>query len=151
MTVRSLRRSIRALTLVTVCAAASGCTTRVIRPTGEMAGLLPVLSVERFLQAANAGDWEAMRQLFGTVKGPIEGDRREIELRMSAISEILKHDDYRIMGDTREPGREHPTTRVTVTITKGGRQFPDVPFLVVQTDRGGWLIEQVDLERITRG
>ena len=143
--------TLRRLALFAALVAVSGCTTQTIRSTGEMAGMLPVLSVERFLQAANAGDWEAMRQLFGTYHGPIDGDRREIELRMSAISEILKHDDYRIMGDTREPGREHPTTRVTVTITKDGRQFADVPFLVVQTGRGGWLIEQVDLERITRG
>jgi hypothetical protein len=116
-----------------------------------MAGMLPVLSVERFLQAANARDFEAMRELFGTRAGPIEGERREMELRMAAIAEILRHDDYRITGDRREPGREFPTTRVTVTITKGGRQITDIPFLVVQTERGGWLVEEMDLEMITRG
>jgi len=55
---------------------------------------------------------------------------------MAAIAEVLRHEDYKILGDQREPGREFPTTRVTVTITKGGRQIPDVPFLVVQTDKG---------------
>lgn len=127
----------------------AACVTRTA-PTPEMAGMLPALSVERFLQAANARDFEAMRQLFGTHEGPIGGDRREVELRMSAIAEVLRHDDYRIVADQREPGREHPTTRVTVSITRGGREIPDVPFFVVQTDRGGWLVEQVDLERMTR-
>jgi hypothetical protein len=146
MTLRALCCSALLLALVL-----GGCTTRTLgTPTGEMAGLMPVLSVERFLQAANARDFEAMRQLFGTHDGPIDGGRIEIELRMSAIAEVLRHEDYRIMGDQREPGRVHPTTRVTVTLTKGGRQIPDVPFLVVQTERGGWLVEQVDLERITK-
>jgi hypothetical protein len=129
----------------------SACVTRTVQaPSGEMAGMLPVLSVERFLQAANARDFEAMRQLFGTREGPIEGERREIELRMAAIAEVLRHEDYKIIEDRREPGREVPTTRVIVAITKGGRQIPEVPFLVIQTERGGWLVEQVDLEKITR-
>ena len=129
------------------------CVTRVTATPAfdEMAGMAPILSVERFLQAANARDLEAMRRLFGTYEGPITGDQQELELRMSVIAEILRHEDYRIVGEQREPGREHPTTRVMVTITKDGSQIPDVPFLVVQTTSGGWLIEQVDLERITRG
>ena len=129
------------------------CVTRVTATPAfdEMAGMAPMLSVERFLQAVNARDLEAMRRLFGTYEGPITGDQQELELRMSVIAEILRHEDYRIVGERREPGREHPTTRVMVTITQGGRQIPDVPFLVVRTTSGGWLIEQVDLERITRG
>jgi hypothetical protein len=142
----------RAFSMALCALALSACVTRTAQPPSrEMAGMLPVLSVERFLQAANARDFEAMRDLFGTHRGPIEGERREMELRMAAIAEILRHDDYEITGDQREPGREFPTTRVLVTITKGGRQFADVPFFVVQTDAGGWLVEQVDLEKITRG
>jgi hypothetical protein len=147
---RTLARSARAIAVLG-SVALSGCTTRTVQgPPGEMAGMLPVLSVERFLQAANARDFEAMRQLFGTRRGPIAGERREIELRMAAIADVLRHEDYRIIEDRREPGREFPTTRVTVTITKGGREIPDVPFFVIQTERGGWLVEQVDLEKITR-
>lgn len=128
----------------------SGCVSRPVR-SAEMAGMLPVLSVERFLQAANARDFNAMRELFGTHAGPIGGNRRDIELRMAAIAEILRHDDYKVLGDQREPGRQFPTTRVLVSLTKGGRQISDVPFLVVQTDKGGWLVEQVDLEKVTKG
>jgi hypothetical protein len=150
MSLRTLARSARAIAVLGSLAL-SACVTRPVQaPSAEMAGMLPVLSVERFLQAANARDLEAMRQLFGTRNGPIVGERREIELRMSAIAEVLRHEDYKIVEDRREPGREFPTTRVTVTITKGGRQIPEVPFFVIQTERGGWLVEQVDLEKITR-
>jgi hypothetical protein len=135
---------------IVVPAGMAGCVSRAAR-SPEMAGMLPVLSVERFLQAANARDFEAMRQLFGTHSGPLSGERKEIELRMAAIAEILKHEDYKIMRDEREPGRQFPTTRVIVSLTKEGRRIPEVPFLVVQTDKGGWLVEQVDLEKVTKG
>ena len=37
----------------------------------RMAGVQPILSVERFLQVANTGDLEAMALIFGTADGPI--------------------------------------------------------------------------------
>ena len=130
-----------------------GCTTRTMPRTAsrEVAGMGAMLSVERFLQAANAKDFDAMQALFGSYDGPIEGDRQELELRMAAIAEVLRHEDYEIVSEEREPGREHPTQRVTVTLTKGGKPIPGVPFLVVQTESGGWLVEQVDLEHVMRG
>ena len=128
-----------------------GCVTRVVPPNSAMAGVAPQLSVERFLQAANARDFEAMERLFGTYDGPIRGNRLELEVRMSVIAEILRHEDYRIQGQQREPGREVPATRVIVTLTKNGREIRDVPFLVVQTKDGGWLVEEVDLGLVTRG
>ena len=127
-----------------------GCVTRPA-PNNAMTGVAPQLSVERFLQAANARDFEAMERLFGTYDGPISGDRLELEVRMSLIAEILRHEDYRIQGQQREPGRENPTTRVIVTLTKDGEEITDVPFLVVQTKNGGWLVEEVDLALVTRG
>ena len=53
------------------------------RSAAALAGVAPQLSVERFLQAANARDFEAMERLFGTHDGPISGDRLELEVRMS--------------------------------------------------------------------
>jgi hypothetical protein len=130
----------------------AGCTTRTLAPANrEMSGMGAMLSVERFLQAANARDFEAMEGLFGSHDGPIEGDRQELELRMAAIAEVLRHEDYRIESEQREPGREHPTNRVLVTLTKGGRQIVGVPFLVVRTEAGGWLVEEIDLEHVMRG
>lgn len=146
MTGSRVRASLVALFALTLWA----CVTRAPANT-EMAGVAPQLSVERFLQAANARDFEGMVRVFGTHDGPIKGERRDLELRMSAIAEILAHQDYRITGQQREAGREYPTTRVMVSLIKDGREIKNIPFLVVATKDGGWIVEEVDLALITRG
>jgi hypothetical protein len=149
-----------------------GCsTTRVVSPSG-MAALAPAMSVERFLQASNDRDLHGMANLFGTADGPwIEtgstfgcmfkkmGDWfgmgescrtiQDVELRMDLIAEILTHEDYTITSDSRVPGREHPTTQVNVNLRIRGRDVPNVPFYVVQTGEGRWLVEEIELNRIT--
>ena len=150
-----------------------GCSTTQMMSSGEMAAVAPRLAVERFLQASNERDLYAMAGLFGTADGPIIetggsfgcafkrmgswiglGDRcwtiQEVEVRMDAISEILRHQDYTIMSDTRVPGRANPTTRVGVNLLINGRDVPDIPFLVVQTNEGRWLVEEINLERVMR-
>jgi hypothetical protein len=149
-----MMRKLPLATLASCLLLSVACTTVRVPSTPasrEIAGVGAMLSVERFLQAANEKDFEAMQELFGSYEGPIEGDRQELELRMAAIAEILGHEDYVIVSEEREPGREHPTTRVLVTLTKGGRPIEGVPFLVVRTEAGGWLVEQVDLAYIMKG
>ncbi len=144
-------------------------------PTPRMAGGQPVVSVERFLQAANTGDLEAMARIFGTSAGPVAerlgnpvscGLRRmgswirisercttwaEVELRMNAIALVLRHDVYRMRNEAPVPGRQRPTVRVGVDLEQGVNRYPDVPFVVVQARDGRWLVEQIGLERITQG
>lgn len=150
----------------------AGCVTTSSAGRGE-AAVAPVLSVERFLQAANQQDLETMGRIFGTYNGP-HGDtggsvgcafkrmgswiglsdrcinRMDVELRMNTIALILRHDDYRIGQDQSVPGRQHPTTMVPVTLVQRGQEIRDVPFTVVRSRSGRWLVEQIDLERITR-
>lgn len=166
----AVRTSVLPLLLLSLLAAgcASGGGGR-----GDAAGVAPLLSVERFLQAANGRDLDTMSRIFGTHDGPI-GDtgstfgcafkrmgswiglsdrcvsRVDVELRMDAIATILRHDDFRITGEQSVPGRVNPTSRVTVTLVRGTQTVPDVPFVVVRSGDGRWLVEQVDLERITR-
>jgi len=140
------------LLFLMLAGAGAGCTTRTVEPprgAGALAAVAPVLSVERFLQAVNADDYDAMARIFGTVDGPVEGPREEVELRMATIAAILKHQDYRIDSERLEPGRTNPTRRVGVDLTIGGRLVPDVAFLVVQTPAGTWMLEQIDLEKVT--
>jgi hypothetical protein len=146
----SFRRSRRLASLALLSLV--GCTTQVVQqapPSSELAAVAPSLSVERFLQAVNAEDYEAMASLFGTADGPIQGDRREVEVRMATISQILRHQDYRIASESRPPGRDAPTRRVSVNLTIGNRLINDVGFMVVQTSEGTWLVEQIDLEKVT--
>lgn len=150
----------------------AACTTQRVQPSREMAAVAPQLSVERFLQAVNARDLQAMADLFGTAEGPV-GDTgssfgcafkkigswfgmseacttwEEVELRMDAIAEILRHTDYQIVSESRVAGRQHPTMRVGVDLVLERRRANDIPFLVVQTEDGRWLVENVGLERVT--
>jgi hypothetical protein len=138
-----------------------------------MAAIAPSLSVERFLQASNAGDLHAMGRIFGTADGPIIetgnvvgcafkrigswiglGDRcltlQEVEIRMDAIAQILRHEDYAITSESSVAGRVNPTTRIGVNLRINGIDHPDVPFLVVKTHEGRWLVSEVDLEKVMR-
>lgn len=146
---------------------AAGCTTRRVERPDRMAGMAATLSVERFLQASNARDYDAMARIFGTREGPVAetggggcgglgklfGGRcqspEDVERWMAAISEILRYDDYKIVSERAEPGREHPASRIGVDLTRSGRVVPDVGFVVVQGEEGGWLVESVDLEKVT--
>lgn len=150
----------------------AGCTTTQYVSSGEMAGIAPALSVERFLRATNARDLHGMARIFGTEKGPyIEtggpvgcafkklgswigiGQRcstiQEVELRMDAIAEVLRHDDYALVSESSVPGRVAPTSRIGVDLSIRGRTIPDVPFFVVRSKEGRWLVEQIGLEKIT--
>jgi hypothetical protein len=162
--------------LLLVLLASLGTAACASTPSGisdRMAAPAPMLSVERFLQAANSGDLEAMAYIFGTARGPIAGEtgsslgcafrrvgswfgagRRcvswsDIELRMNAIALIIRHDDYRVRSQSNVPGRTRPTTRVGVDLDRGSSRYSDVPFVVVQTSDGRWLVEEIGLERIT--
>jgi len=147
----------------------AACTTVVMETPGAALG--PQLSVERFLQAANQRDVNAMGNLFGTADGPAMDtgstfgcafkkigswfggtactSKQDVEIRMDAIASILAHDDYRIVGEERVAGRTSPATRIRVNMTTTqGVAVPAVPFVVVQSGQGRWLIEQIDLQAV---
>jgi hypothetical protein len=131
------------------------------------------LSVERFLQAANAHDIESMGRLFGTPDGPILETggtfgcffkkigswfggtactkRRDVEIRLDAIARVLEHDDYRIVREEAVAGRLNRATRIFVDLTVKGEEIRGVPFIVVQASGGQWLVENVDLQRVMAG
>lgn len=110
----------------------------------------PQLVVERFLQAANANDWDTMGQLFGTPDYTIE--ERDGALRadrhMLVLASLLRHDDFVIQGRRAVPG-ERGATSVVVDIVRDGQRI-QIPFLVVRRHDGGWIIQQIEkLEDLT--
>lgn len=156
-----MRRMLVAALLLTVAA----CSSR----SGEMAdpGLGPSLTIERFLQAANAvsqlsGDAgqgstrmadeiETMGRLFGTKDGSALElyPRDEVEQRMFLIARILQHVDYRLAGERAVPGRSREAIEVRVNLTTPNEGVKTVPFTIVRTSGGEWLIENIQLEAIT--
>ncbi len=67
---------------------------------------------------------------------------------MDAIASIIQHQDYRIVREEAVAGRTRPARRVVVDLTIEGSAVRGMPFVVVQTGEGRWLVEQVPLERI---
>ena len=83
--------------------------------------------------------------------------KQEVEIRMDAIALVLAHQDYRIVREERVVGRTAPTTRVLVDMTvpvldrygeRAWEAVSAVPFVVVRTSEGRWLVQEVDLERM---
>jgi hypothetical protein len=146
----------------------SACTT--VIQQGPGAGLVAQLSLERFLAAANERDLVAMGRLFGTTDGPVSDTgstfgcmfkkmgswfggsscvkRQDVEVRMAAIAEILKHEDYTITREESVAGRMNEASRLWVDFTVSGVRVTDVPFVVVRGPGGQWLVEEIDLQRL---
>lgn len=160
----------RSLTLALLLGVAlsSACTTVVQQGPG--AGVVAQLSLERFLQAANARDLAAMGRLFGTADGPIMEtgstfgcffkkigslfggsscvEKRDVEIRLAAIADIMKYDDYRVSREESVAGRMNDASRIWVDFTVSGTRVADVPFVVVRGPGGQWLVEEIDLQRL---
>ncbi len=134
-------------------------------------GADPFRAAARFLDAANRRDLDALAHVFGTHRGPIADaggglgcglrrvaswlgaadrcpTRREVEVRMHAIAAVLRHDGYEVTSAEQVPGRDPPVTRVSVEVRQGERIHRDVGLLVIRTS-SGWLVESVELEKIT--
>ena len=165
--IRLRRFGLLLIVVLTPAACSSGSSSSTIAPVAAQ------LSVERFLQAANDRDFQSMGRLFGTVDGSAMETgstfgcffkkigswfggssctkKVDVELRMDAIASILRHDDYRIDREESVAGRTSPARRVIVDLTIEGDAVPAIPFIVVRTSEGRWLVEQVPLERIMAG
>lgn len=151
-----------------------GCASGGSNPS-SMAATSPIVSVERFLQAAHTEDLAAMAQIFGNRDGPIAGqtgstfgcafkrmgswigvsDRcrqwTDIDLRMNALAQILVHDEFAVRSESNVPGRLRPAIRVGVDLIHGNNLYSDVPFVVVQGQDGRWMVEEIGLGVITGG
>ncbi len=164
-----MRRVLHALVPVLAVALSAGCA-KVVQQPGQAAQFAPQLSVERFLQAANDRDIDTMSHIFGTADGPISNTgstigcafkkigswfggtacvtRDQVQVRMDAIARLLHHEDYKITREERVAGRDHPSTRVFVDLTIGDERVTGIPFVVVRTSDGRWLVEQVGLQQL---
>jgi hypothetical protein len=154
-----------------IALSAAGCTTTVQRGPG--AGVVAQLSLERFLQAANERDIESMGRLFGTVNGPVWDTgstfgcffkkigswfggnscvkHDDVEVRLDAIARVLEHQDYKVVREEPVAGRLNTATRIFVDLTVDGEKVPDIPFVVVRTGGGQWLVEEIDLQKVMAG
>jgi hypothetical protein len=141
-------RRIIPLAILVVLAACGGA--RTAPPPGPSGAAAPAAAVERFLRLVEAKNYREMGLVFGTKDGNIYriDPARQVEQRMYAIASILEHQSFSITNEEQIPGRFGEAVRMTVNLTSG-RQRKQVPFTAVRSGTT-WLVEQVDLERITR-
>lgn len=139
--------------LAVLACLAIGCAGRSDTPPpafGARSDVAPALVIERFLHAANARDLATMARLFGNREGSVleRVPRAEVEQWMFVLANVLRHDDYTIEREAIAPGRLGQAIRIFVLMQFGERSA-SVPFTVVQTEAGGWLVEAFDIEAIT--
>lgn len=133
---------------------AAGCVSQTVSRQEQAAGpdaVAPTLVVERFLQAVNARDVTTLGRLFGTADGPISArdDRAQVEQRMFALASLLQHEDYSILGDQMVPGRSGAAIDIMTTLRKGERTVA-VPFTLVRSGDGAWLVEKIETGELSR-
>ncbi|HUH13260.1 MAG TPA: hypothetical protein VMK65_09125 [Longimicrobiales bacterium] len=120
-------------------------------PTGE--AVAATLVVERFLQAVNANDIQTMARLFGTRDGSITGrdPQAEVEQRMFTLASYLRYEDYSLAGERVVPGRIGEAIQIMTALRLTGRSTPArVPFTLVRSRDGGWLVEQIGVDDLAR-
>lgn len=137
--------------LVACGGAATSAAAQATPPAAPAQATGPAEVVERFLRLASSRSYLQMGQLFGTVEGPITSrdPQQQVERRMYAIADILQNERFVIRGQQSIPGRGPEVTQLTVQITRN-RQPRDVPFVVVRARNGSWLVEQIELQVLTR-
>ncbi len=166
------RRCVLLLLLIALAACAGTSSRQPADPsTGGGAARGPDRVVAEFLDAANRRDRAAMASRFGTEDGPIGerggaigcafrrmgswiglGDRcltrAEVELRMDLVAAVLAHESYRLGTREDVAGRGRRAARIEVELDTAAERDVTVPFVLVRTGDGRWLVEEVDLERL---
>ena len=129
----------------------AACATRT-ESVGGGSNVAPALVIEQFLRAANANDLDTMARVFGTSDGSIrERDTpKEVDDRMFALASILRHQDYSFEGEGIVPGRRDEAIRINVRLVLGPDRSVVVPFTLVMADGNQWMIEQIDIEKVTQ-
>lgn len=156
----------RRLSVLALLLLAGACSSRSAVGSSDP-GIAPALTIERFLAASSAvrqisraqgegaarmaEELETMARLFGTAEGSVLRlyPRDEVEQRMFLIARILDHTDYTLAGERAVPGRSRDEIQILVNLHTRNEGVKAVPFTVVRTSRGEWLIQTIDLERIT--
>jgi hypothetical protein len=120
--------------------------------TGVDSSVGPAMTVERFLRATNQNDLDTMASLFGNRDGSVTKvwSQKEIDERMLIFASVLRHTDYSFAGEELVAGRRDEATQLNVNMVIQGDTL-QVPFTMVRTADQNWLIENIGIERVTRG
>lgn len=111
-------------------------------------------AVQEFMRGVADSNLALMAQHWGTSRGPAAetGTPSDYQKRIVIMQAYLRGTTFRILSDTPVPG-ERGRRVLNVELTRAGC-VNVVPFTVVRTGRGQWLVNQFNLEQVgapTRG
>lgn len=135
----------RTLTFVLVLLLAAGCRRTVGGP--EAGAPASQMAVQQFLNAAKAGDLQAMSAVFGDNVSPLRdrASRQEVEQRMMIMVCHLKHDTARIGAAQAAPNGR---TQHRVELTQGTKSASPM-FTTVKNDKTGrWFVSDFELAAV---
>jgi hypothetical protein len=102
-------------------------------------------AVREFLAAVQDSNIARMGRSWGTASGPaiVTGEPNQWEQRLKVVQIYLRGGTYRITSNTADASNAKQRT-MTVEFTRGSC-VKSLPFVAVQTNRGGWLVKSVDI------
>lgn len=118
--------------------AACGGSTAPVEPSKSASG-----AVHAFMQAVADSNLAKMATLWGTARGPAAktGQPSDYERRIAIMQAYLRNDSFRLTSDVPEADNR----RVVQVELRRQTCTSNVPFVVIKTGDGSWLINQVDL------
>jgi hypothetical protein len=102
-------------------------------------------TVTAFMRAVADSNVSKMAELWGSSKGSAAstGEPADYERRVVLIQSYLRSDDYRIAAD----GGEGEGRRAMQVELRRQACTWTVPFTVVKSEKGGWIVSNIDLTR----
>lgn len=101
--------------------------------------------MRQFLNAVRANSLAALRELWGTERGPVAGYMNAVEAdqRLTVIKTFLTHDQFEFAQRNIVDPANSQQRIIDVKLQRQGCESV-VPFTLVRW-RSGWLVKQIDL------
>jgi hypothetical protein len=145
------------LVILAVALLVSGCRRQVevgSPPAGQNPAVVPAgaggatarQAVERFMTAARVQDLDAMSQVWGTSSGPVRATmpRQEWEMREVVFMRCLRHDSWRVLGESPAAGGE----RLMIVEIKFRDLTRSANFYAVMGPEQRWFVRQFDMDAL---
>ena len=127
--------------LLSACGGASGQVPAAPAPAAEAA-------LQAFLQAVTDSNVNAMADRWGTSRGSSSrtNNPQDYQKRIVIMQAFLRGSQYRVLSNDPVPG-ENNQRLIQVELTRSGCTN-QVPFTMIRTGRGEWLVYQFNLELV---
>ncbi len=131
--------------LIVAAAATMACTSKAIEPAQVSPSVAPTVVATAFMQAVTDSNLVQMGSLWGTERGPAAATNRPADWlqRLAVVHAYLKGGTSKVVGEN--PGAGGIGRRqLVIELTRAGC-VKNIPFTMVQSRDGAWLISAIEL------